>query len=309
MMLNTILSEAGSDDTILHIGPCSSFFDIDYKNFSANIIIVEPDPHRAQRISNELIGLENAKVLKRAALESGREPALTRYSFSRMDGFRESTPYLQKVFPGIRAVSKFTTPTIDAAELTGELPDKCNRQDILFIDVLGEEAALLRALEEAGALDRFATIIVRAMKRSCFVDAANASIMRDWLAERFFDKPTNIDDSDPDFPVLCFRRNDAAKKTVEQAQQVELYQKERDDARRGLDVSLRLQSMANADLSDLQDRFASLQAEKEKQDALLQQVTQRLVTASEVFRNMKGLEQDQHSAETPEKLKPRGDDD
>ena len=308
MMLNAIFAEAGAENTILHIGPCSSFFDIDYKKSIANVIIVEPDPVRALRIKNDLIGCENINVLERAALENERDAVLTKYNFSRMDSHRESTPHLKNVFPGIKAISKFTTPTISAAELANQMPEHHNQQDILFIDVLGEEAAFLRAFESIGALDRFATIVVRAMKRSCFVDAPNVAIMGDWLSERYFDKPTYIDDSDPDFPVLCYRRNDAAIKASEQAQLMEVYQKERDDARRDLGVSLRLQSMVNADIEDLQGRFALLQAEKEKQDSLLQQVTQRLVTASEVFQNMKELEQNQNSTETPEKLKPHGDD-
>ncbi|MEO1251527.1 MAG: FkbM family methyltransferase [Pseudomonadota bacterium] len=67
-------------------------------------------------------------------------------------------------------------------------------------------------------------------------------------------------------------------------------------AEENLGVALRLQSAAQGDAKDLQDQYAKLLAEKERQDALLRKVSEKLVTASEQLQRLSGDEQTHKAA-------------
>ncbi|MCC5809410.1 MAG: hypothetical protein JJU06_03470 [Ectothiorhodospiraceae bacterium] len=71
-------------------------------------------------------------------------------------------------------------------------------------------------------------------------------------------------------------------------------------ARSDVAVALRLQSLREADLKDLQQRYAELREAKLERDDLLAQVTQRLDLAAEYLHQLKGQGMDEQLRETLE---------
>ncbi len=289
-----LLRTFDAQDTIAHIGPSVLYERFGYfRGVVSNVCIAEPDPVRAAALQKNIPAADRVRLLENAVICEGRRPELTRYNFDALTAIGE-TGALKSLFPGLRETERVAIGALSPASFIERLPQDHRGRDLLIIDSLGQEFDLLKEFDACDALVRFSSVIVRFTKLPTAAVSGQSDQLHDWLGERHFDRSIVIDDADPDLAVWLFLRNPLGEDLVEQQNLVKTLQSETKTQRDALEksaaiaekadsdlrVALRLQTVAHDDLKDLQRKFSTLYADKERQDKLLLQVTRKLTYAS-----------------------------
>ncbi len=259
MVLNAILKNVGPRDTVLHIGPGILYNKIRYSATAAKIVIAEPDLDLALALKSRAASQRSIEIIEKAVQPEGRRAELHQFNFSMLNSLRQATG-LQQLFPGLRQTGVTTVDGLSVPHLLEKMSPEHDSRDLLIVDALGEDMDLLKSFEAASVLTRFSDIVLRSTKHVVFAQGAPTKTVIEWLGQRHYDRPITLENSDPDFPILYFSRNPLGEK---------------------LQAQYALLESLRTDQEDLRDQFDQLRSDKRRQDALLQQVTQRLIDAAD----------------------------
>ena len=213
-------------------------------------------------------------------------------------------------------------PALDPGSDTGPAAP-AGAREWLVIDTPGEEATVLDGLARAGAERRFDRIALHCGTTSHYAGSPTAEALRGRLEAVGYRLET-VEETDPDRPCLIFRldrarlENAALRKALaertaafrelngksewrgrrmaELEEELKHMQKLRDQTtaetrklQEDLTLALRLQSLAQADLRDLQRRHADTLATRDRQADLLRQLTPRLQEAARYLGALRSL--------------------
>lgn len=157
-------------------------------------------------------GLRAEHVPAAASSQDG-DVEMTVYSVHGLRSFSPPTPALKNLFPGLQQLSKETVPALSVASLLERL-QPLDGPVRLWIDMPGEEALLLEALQSAGLLERVEELVIRCGVEPFFAASEDCDAIRKRLTQEMFDL-VETDERDPDWPVLWFRDSPMLRRLAE----------------------------------------------------------------------------------------------
>ena len=283
------------------IGPSNLYKRFGYfREAVSNICIAEPDPVRTAMLLRKIPAANRFHLFESAVLSTGRRAELKRYNYDALTTVGD-TSALSALFPGLRETEQMAVDALSTSGFIGKLPQHHRGRDLLIIDSIGQEFDLLREVDKLNSLTRFSGLIVRIAKLPSVDPKSQSDQLHEWLKVRDFDRSIVLDGADPDLAIWYLPRNELGADLKQQRKLLESMRSEREAQRAVLEertaalektsaaalkadsdlrVAIRLQTVAQNDLKDLQRQYLALSADKERQDKLLRQVTRKLAYAS-----------------------------
>ncbi|MFD3191531.1 hypothetical protein ACFMPD_14810 [Sedimentitalea sp. HM32M-2] len=305
-----------SGAVMLHVG-CGDAPDLCAQ--AARVVLVEPDPARMPQLRAQIRDQGDRVQLIAAAVapETGNAP-FHRCNFAALSGL-DVPEALSRLMPGLATVGSRQVATLSPADLLARA-DLQGAGHVLRCDAPGAVAGLLDGLQAAGALARFAVIRLVAGAEPFYGPGSAAPELIARLQRQGYRLLAREDADDPDWPRLRFQRDAvlvelqaqlaaragalaaqeartaeeaaaraaAETRTAQDQARIAALETELTDlraqaaaAQEDLRLALRMQTLAAADLADLQARHAALNAERDRQDALLGQLALQLGDVSD----------------------------
>lgn len=195
-------------DCLIHlgVGRCSEL-DEHLAREPGLLVLVEADPQLAEDLERRLAGRDNAQVINAGVAAESGDRTYYRYNLPAVNGLRQATG-LRAVYPGLRLIEERPIQALSIRQLLDSLNLAPDRSNSLIVELAGEEAAILEALEAEDRLHRFCEIELVAGRDALYEDAVPADQVLDWLIERGFKVQEEDATQDPDRPRWRLRRDD-----------------------------------------------------------------------------------------------------
>jgi hypothetical protein len=148
-----------------------------------------------------------------------------RYHLPGTGGLHPATGLLQ-LFPGLKVLEQVGIEALGAATLLEPLQLTAQRENLLVIDLPGEELPVLQALWEAKQLHLFSQVKLHCGREPLYEGAEPAARILCWLQENGFDLLSEDAPHDPDFPCWTLQRNALQLRNLELAQQLAVFQEQ-----------------------------------------------------------------------------------
>ncbi len=193
------------------------------------MVLVEADEQLAKQLANRVGGLENVRVLHAAVAAEPADRTYYRFNLPDVNSLRQPTG-LRALYPGLRLVDEVSVTAQGIGLLLDSLdldPDQANG---LVIELAGEEAAVLEALDADDRLHQFREIDLVAGRDALYEGGSPAREMLDWLSERGFEIQDEDANTDSDRPRWRLRRDDRILEIRELRAQLAKLVTERDEA-------------------------------------------------------------------------------
>lgn len=252
------------------------------------IMLMAPLPGLAPARLEDVEGATVVQALP--ALHSGQSELIA-YSLPRFFSLEPPLSTLQDLLPGLQEGDRITVNRIGAEDMELLMKDLPSPFQII-IDLPGAEAEVIKALEDAAVLDRAAVLELRCGVEPFFPKAQGVEELINSLSALDF-VLQHRNDEDPDWPVLRFNSDLIAKENRSLKSALIAAQAERDTAEQALNsaradlaVAVRMQTLAQGDLRDLQGRFAEGERQRHQQAELLRKLAPRLLIAAEQLADM-----------------------
>lgn len=227
------------------------------------VVVIDP---QADTVLPDQPGVERIPAL---VSDAAGEADLNIYSVAGLRSFTAPTPALTALFPRLRVNDTLPVKLIPADQLPtrlGELSSPIH----LWIDMPGQKRDLLKNLQGAGVLDSAETLIIRCGVESFFEGADTSAAVRRWLEKAGFDL-SGLDEADPDWPDMSFRRNPMAhrlgeleKSLASQAAELKVTRKELEERNRDKALLIKQRGELQGQVSKLGGDLKSREAELDK---------------------------------------------
>jgi len=197
-------------DTILHLGSglCSEL-DAWRQSGARRIILVEPNPELLPELQQTEQQHARVETIPAAvAAESGRR-ALKLFNFPLLNSLREPTG-LYAILPGLAEIGQVTVDVLTPEKLVETTDLQPENINWLVVDTLGEEAAIISALEQNQLLNYFDRIIIQAGAESLYHGAGPAEEITRQLEKLGYEIEGAADTTDRDWPRYHLRLNPSA---------------------------------------------------------------------------------------------------
>ena len=139
-------------DALIHLGAgrCSELDD--YLALKPErLVLVEADPRLAAALKARVAEMPQVEVIEQTVSGQRGRRRFHRYNQSDVSSLHAPGPALLAIFPGLRLMQEIQVDAVTPAALLGPMKLNENHNNRLIIDLPGEELAVLKALEEAGA--------------------------------------------------------------------------------------------------------------------------------------------------------------
>jgi len=267
---------------IVHIGPGSLYEEIPYTEFDAKIVIAEPDLDVCAQLSH-LARNPAFTLLRVGVAPTATQITYYHYNLPRLNGFREFHD-LRSIFPGLRQLGARSIECIGVDKFVGNLPAPIASDDILIIDRVSSGADLLTEFAQQSALDRFSVVVTRAAGSEYLSPyRPKGDVGATFMADLGFDTVIYSDSDDPHFPVICYMKSLSSKQLRDVIRNEEFLSKklksvleENSNLEAKVVTAARMQIAAEADLADLQAKYAQLFEEKTSLESLVTKVSSEL---------------------------------
>lgn len=317
-MFEQYVSKLQAPDVIIHLGAglCQEL-DCWRASGAKRIILVEPNPELLCELQSRVGATEPIEIVSSAVSDQAGCQPLVLYNFPLASSLR--TPVNLKTLPGLKQIGSTLVEAKSIDELLSTLQLSEDGEHWLVIDTPGEEASILEGLDQKGYLYWFKRIFLTAGLEAFHEGASSASVLNQYLQEQGFRVDGLDDTSDRDWPRYFFvldpvalknrellrelnetqrlHQEEQSARLLEHAEQealtnqlqletasvqrkleitLEKLQKHKAD----LSIALRLQTMRENDLRELQERYGQLSEINREQRELLGKLHQRLTLAA-----------------------------
>ncbi|MFH7321147.1 hypothetical protein ACHHRT_11135 [Desulfurivibrio sp. D14AmB] len=188
------------------------------------IVLVEADPVAAQQLARRTAHLPQVEVVAVAIAPAGSRAVLNIFNLAAFSSLRVPTG-LREMFPGLRLsreVEVDALSPVELVEISGLAPDRSNW---LVIDVPGEEAEVLEALQQAGMLHLFDRVVLHCGRVALYEGGRDAEQLLRLLEDKGFEVVSCEAEMDPDRPCWVLQKNLLKIENRELRSQVEQLQK------------------------------------------------------------------------------------
>ena len=207
MVLSILKTTNTQPDLIIHLGAGRGEALDEYLVLGAEkIVLVEADPKLALDLKRRVYDLGKVEVIQ-AAISSKAGKALLKIFNNRKYNNLRSTTVLRELLPGLRLLREVEVDTISPLAVIETAGLSAARKNWLVINVPGEEATVLKALEQADKLHFFERILLYCGREKLYEGAQDAEALMQILLNKGFDLVSCEVENNPDRPRWVLTRN------------------------------------------------------------------------------------------------------
>ncbi|WP_300556107.1 hypothetical protein [Maricaulis sp.] len=165
------------------------------------ITLVEPDPDTLAELRARAEPHARVQVVAAAVTPDPARSVLHRFNFAELNSLTWPTG-IRDLYPGLEAIGEETVTARDPVELVRGLDLDPGAAHLLVIDAPGVGLAVLKALQGAGLLARFAALRIRTGRKALYEGEATLDEITAWLKGAGHGPVTLLVTDDPDRPFL-----------------------------------------------------------------------------------------------------------
>ncbi|QIZ82673.1 hypothetical protein SAMN04488043_11627 [Thalassovita gelatinovora] len=181
------------------------------------------------------------------------------YSVAGLRSLTPPSPALTALFPRLRVQDRQPVQLISVDSLLARL-GPLSKPLHVWIDMAGQDVALLQGVQAAGVLDMAEGLMIRCGVESFFEGAADCATLQSWLEPAAFDL-TGLDETDPDWPDMSFRRNAMAQQLGQLESRIAAQQDELNAAQKTLAARDQEKAALAKEGADLRARVSTLETD------------------------------------------------
>lgn len=173
---------------------------------AAKIVLVEANPLIAAALKRRVASFSHVTVIEAAVSQQSSPATLRVFNFADASSLHQPTG-LQQLFPGLKTTQELSVNTLTVAELLEPLGLDTALDNLLIIDIPGEEGATLEVLIQQGLLWQFAHIKLHSGVTPLYETSEEISHILQSLQQQGFEVIQHDDHADPDRPSWLLQRN------------------------------------------------------------------------------------------------------
>ncbi|RKR03737.1 hypothetical protein C7435_0175 [Maricaulis maris] len=191
---------------VVHIG-CGEAAGRSWQGRVDDLVLVEPDPERAQAVRGWLEESGAGSLVEAAVMDRLGEAHFRRTSFGDMNSVREHTG-ATTLFPGLQYLESVPVQTVRARDLLdGRNVAAIEGLKALVVEPPSEVLVVLSDLDEAGLLDQFDAVVVCVAETALHDGGADRKMVTDWLEATNRHLVWEADSVDPDMRFARVEKN------------------------------------------------------------------------------------------------------
>jgi FkbM family methyltransferase len=208
-------------DTIVHLGAgrCSELNDY-LAQRPRRLLLVEADPQLADDLQNRTKDRESVQVSCAAIAGQPGPATFNRYNLPEVNSLHAANKLIE-LFPGLKTVEQLKVNAISPDSLLSLLKLNAEQENLLIIDLPGEELPVLQVLKQSQKLHLFSQMILHCGCEPLYEGSEPAEQVLEWLRNEGFDLVAEDNSINPDRPCWTLRRNDLQLRNHELQEQVE----------------------------------------------------------------------------------------
>jgi FkbM family methyltransferase len=196
--------------TILHLGAGTGTRLAEHRDTGASqILLVEAGAAAFAALARAAQGQPGVQAVHAAVGLVEGEGQLNCWNLARLNSLREPTDELRALYPGLRLKERQPVAVTTPARLLAAI-GPILRPSVLVIETPGSEGDVIEALARDGLLEQVDRIELHAPEIPLYADAPARSDLEGVLRQAGFDLAGRSLD-DPDWPILHFRADHAAR--------------------------------------------------------------------------------------------------
>tara|TARA_R110001583_G_scaffold158168_1_gene310094 strand:- start:7337 stop:8644 length:1308 start_codon:yes stop_codon:yes gene_type:complete len=254
----TNVESAVDTHSIVHLGAgkCSELESY-LATQAVRIVLVDANPSVIHTLKQKSSGSARIEIIEAAISEQTGPATLNLFNLVDASSLHAPTGLLQ-LFPGLKISQQLQVKTQTAAAIIQPLKLDAAHNNLLVIDIPGEERSTLEALQTEGLLDQFAQIQLHCGIAELYEDSGDASHIIQSLQQAGYDLIQQDDRADPDRPYWLLQRNGLKLENTQLLQQLTTLEKEKcSTADRIAALSMQLE-IAKKDSAEQQGRAEEL---------------------------------------------------
>ena len=185
------------------------------------LLLIEADPQLASALQARTATLKQIQILNTAVSGHPGPAIFHRYNLPHAGSLHPASGLLE-LFPGLKTVGQLQMKSESPVTLLQPLQMVAEQENLLIIDLPGEELAVLQALQQAGQLHLFRQLQLHCGRQPLYEGSKPAARILQWLQGQGFDVLTEDDTQDPDRPNWTLQRNALHLHSRELEQQLQL---------------------------------------------------------------------------------------
>ncbi|MDF1615659.1 FkbM family methyltransferase [Desulfurivibrio dismutans] len=170
------------------------------------IVLVEAEPSAVRALERRTASLAQVEVLPVAVAATSGKAVLKGFNLPRFNSLRTPSG-ITELFPGLRLHKDFEVNALTTPDLINKIGPTAEQENWLVIDVPGEEAEVLEALQQAGRLHLFDRIVLHCGKVALYEGGRDAELLLRLLDDNGFEVVSCEAEMDPDRPCWVLQKN------------------------------------------------------------------------------------------------------
>lgn len=179
------------------------------------LLLIEADPRLASALKVRTAAQKQIQVQNTAVSGSPGTATLYRYNLPYAGSIHPPGGLLE-LYPGLKIVEQLQIKTESPVALLQPLGLAAEQENLLIVDLPGEEFSVLQALQHAGQLQIFRQLQVHCGRQPLYVDDKPAAQILQWLQGQGFDVLAEDDTQNQDRPCWTLQRNNLYLRNREQ---------------------------------------------------------------------------------------------
>jgi len=171
-----------------------------------HVLLVEGDPKVASILRERTLGLAQVVINKSVIAGQAGAASFICYNLPGTGALHEVAALLD-IYPGLRKVDEFPVHTVTASSLLNTLELQPEQDNLLVIDLPGEELPVLKELLQSEKLYLFKDINLYCGQQPLYETGEKASVILNWLESHGFDLSDKGSNQNSDRPCWMLRRN------------------------------------------------------------------------------------------------------
>ncbi|WP_409523344.1 hypothetical protein [Nitrincola sp. MINF-07-Sa-05] len=267
-------------DTLIHLGAgrCTEFAAYQQIN-PERIILVEGNKDIVEYLKDAYGSNPQVELIHQVVAEAKRQVIFNRFSLSDANSTFEPDALLE-YYPGIRQIDQIETEAEDISELINRL-SLTTTQNILVVDLPGQEGQLIRRLAEAGVLDQFEQLWVYTNAQSLYQQEADVSETLTWIEGQGYDFTGTDTSMDLERPCYQFYRHPLVLENTKLLQKVQEQAEAAANTEKTLAVTQQSLAEAQKSLSSIKQANEKLKVEKTDLELSKQSLSRQLSKSDE----------------------------
>ncbi len=186
------------------------------------LVLVEPDPERANAVRVWLEGGGSGKLVEAAVAERSGEGGFRRTNFGDLNSLRVPTG-AKALFPGLRSLESVPVKLIQPRHLLAAREARVvSGRSALVVDAPSEVLLVLSDLDDAGLLDDFDTVVIRVAEVQLHEGGADLEGVESWLRASRRRIVWESDPADPDLRLALVEKDWKACNQLNEKRALEL---------------------------------------------------------------------------------------